>query len=80
MNFKISLHPATIDDVDFIVDIDSNIDIWLIEDEIEIDKNKVKETTIERLHGNWYKYFVVRLNDEQQTPVGVVYAMLDSEY
>ena len=73
MNYRVKLHPATENDVDFIVDIDSNADLWLIEDEIETDKEKVRATTIERLGGDWYKYFIVRLNDAQQTPIGVVY-------
>ena len=73
MNLRINLHPATKDDVDFIVDIDSNTNIWLVEDEIEADKEKTRGTTIERLSGDWYKYFVVRLNNDQQTPIGVVY-------
>jgi len=73
MEMRVSLHPATIDDVDFIVDIDSNSDIWLVEDEIETDKSKVREATISRIGEDWYKYFVVRLNDDRHTPVGVVY-------
>ena len=72
MDTRISLHPATADDVDFIVDIDTNPALWLIEDEIEIDKNKVKNDIEERIGSDWYKYFIVRLNDTQQTPIGYV--------
>ena len=73
MNSRITLHPAAKDDIDFIVNIDSNTDIWLVEDEIEADKEKARETTIEKLNSDWYKYFVVRLNDDRQTPIGLVY-------
>ena len=73
LHSQITLKPATKDDIDFIVDIDSNSDIWLIEDEIETDKEKVREATLKKLDSDWYKYFIVRLNDEQRTPIGLVY-------
>ena len=71
MHPRILLHPATLKDIDFIVSIDSNPDLWLAEDKLEGDSEKVREITIDRLGGDGYKYFIVRLNN--QTPIGVAY-------
>ena len=71
MHSRVKLHPATPEDVDFIVSIDSNPDFWFAEDELEGDSEKVREITIDRMNGDRYKYFVIRLNDNRA--IGVAY-------
>lgn len=70
MKQRIFLHPASMDDVDFVVSIKSNPSLWPFEDDIETDKEKVKKTVTERINSNWYKQYIIQLNDEKKTPIG----------
>jgi len=72
MNPRISLHPATINDTDFIVDIKSNPDLWQFEDDIETDKDKVKKAVVDKINGDWYKQYIIQLNNDKKTPIGII--------
>lgn len=70
MKQRISLSPATLDDVDFIVDVKMNTSLWAFEDLIPTDKESVKKNVAEKINSNWYKQYIIRLNDSAQTPIG----------
>ncbi len=74
MEQRIVLSPATEDDIDSIVDIKTDINLWLYEDDIPADKDAVRKNVTDRLDGRWYKQYLIRLNDDQRTLIGAVHA------
>ncbi|MDZ4121629.1 MAG: hypothetical protein U1C33_04370, partial [Candidatus Cloacimonadaceae bacterium] len=74
MKQRIILAPATKEDIDFIVDLKTDISLWPYEDDVTVDKDAVRKSVIERLDGRWYKQYLIRLNNDQRTPIGAVHA------
>jgi RimJ/RimL family protein N-acetyltransferase len=74
MEQRIVLTPAKEEDIDFIVDVKTDITLWPYEDDIATDKDAVRKNVIERLDGRWYKQYLIRLNTDQRTPIGAVHA------
>lgn len=74
MSQRIILTPATEEDVEFIVDLKTDISLWLYEDDVTTNKEAVRKNVIERLDGRWYKQYLIRLNTDQRTPIGAIHA------
>lgn len=70
MKERIKLSPATFDDVEFIVDIKTSESLWYFEDHIPSDKEAVRKNVIERFNSDWYKEYIIRLDDPERTPIG----------
>lgn len=73
MQSRISIYPAEAEDIEFITDIKSNPDLWEFEYDIETDMEKVKKEVAEKIKGDWYKQFVIRLNNAEKTRVGEIH-------
>jgi hypothetical protein len=48
MKQRIILSPATIKDIDFIVEIKTNSSIWIYEDDISISRDVVRKNVVDR--------------------------------
>ena len=62
MNQRIILSSATIEDIDFIVEIKTNPSIWIYEDDISTNGDAVRKNAVERFCGNWYNHYIIQLN------------------
>ncbi|NQX49360.1 GNAT family N-acetyltransferase [Paenibacillus tritici] len=70
MSARLTLSPATLDDVDYIVDITTSPSLWPFEEIIPTDKEAVKKEVAEKINSDWHKQYVIRLNDPENTPIG----------
>ena len=70
MKERIILSPATLDDVEFIVDIKTSTSLWPYEDLISSDKEAVRKNVVEKINSDWYKQYIVKLDDPERTPIG----------
>lgn len=70
MKERIILSPATLDDVEFIVDIKTCESLWPFEDHIPSDKEAVRKSVLERINSDWYKEYIIKLDDPERTPIG----------
>lgn len=70
MKQRIALSLAALEDVDFIVDIKTNVSLWSYEDSISSDKDAVRKKVVERINGDWYKQFIIKLDNLEKTPIG----------
>ncbi|MCR8641266.1 GNAT family N-acetyltransferase [Paenibacillus sp. N1-5-1-14] len=70
MNQRIILSPATLEDVDFLVDIKTSISLWPYEDLLSIDKDAVRKNVVDRINSDWYKQYIVKLDTPERTPIG----------
>jgi RimJ/RimL family protein N-acetyltransferase len=70
MKQRVALYPATIEDVDFIVDVKTDTSLWSYEDSISTDKDAVRKNVVEKINSDWYKQYTIRLNNPQRTPIG----------
>jgi RimJ/RimL family protein N-acetyltransferase len=73
MDQRIVLSPATEQDIDFIVDIKTDITLWPYEDDVSSDKEAVRKEVISRIDGRWYKQYIICLNSENKTPIGAIH-------
>jgi len=73
MKQRVILSPATMEDVDFIVDIKTDAALWKYDDDISSDKDAVRQNVVERINGNWYKQYIIQLNIPERTPVGALH-------
>jgi RimJ/RimL family protein N-acetyltransferase len=73
MEQRVLLRLASVADIDFIVSIKSDPRLWPFETDIETDKKNMEKTISERLNGNWYRQYIIYLNDERRTPIGEVH-------
>ena len=62
-----------VEDVDFIVGIDTNPDLWRFDDHFEWDKEKVKKGIVEKINSDWYRHYIIKMNDSAKTPIGIFY-------
>lgn len=69
---RVILSLATLEDVDFLVDEKTNASLWSYEENIPTDKEAVRKTVIERINSDWYKQYIVRLNNSEKTPIGAL--------
>lgn len=70
MRERVILSPATLEDVDFIVDEKTDATLWFYDDNISSDRDAVRRKVVERIGSDWYKQYVIRLNNPEKTPVG----------
>lgn len=72
MQPQVNLSLATLNDndIDFIVDIKTNADLWKFEDDISSDKESTRKIVINRMEGDWYKQYIIQLNNDEMTPIG----------
>lgn len=70
MKQRIILYPAALEDVDFIVDKKTDASLWLYEDYISTDRDAVRRTVVERINSDWYKQYIIQLNNPERTPIG----------
>lgn len=70
MEHRVMLIPFTMEDVDFIVDVKTDVLLWEYEDDISTDKDAVRKKVLERFKGNWYKQYIIQLNTPEKTPIG----------
>lgn len=70
MEQRILLAAATMDDVDFIVAAKTDASLWPYEDSIPTDREALRKKVIERIDSDWYKQFIIRLNNPERTAVG----------
>jgi [ribosomal protein S5]-alanine N-acetyltransferase len=70
MKQRIILSPASLDDVDFIIDKKTDVSLWPYEDNIASDKDAIRRNVVERINSDWYKQYIIQLDDHEKTPVG----------
>lgn len=73
MKQRIVLSPATMEDVDFIVDAKSDASLWKYEDDISADKDAVRKEVVKRIEGNWYKQYIIKLTAPERTSIGLLH-------
>jgi RimJ/RimL family protein N-acetyltransferase len=67
---RINLSLIKEEDIDFIVDIKTNAFLWSYETDISTDKEAIRKTVLKRMEGNWYKQYLIQLNNDQKTSIG----------
>lgn len=69
---RVLLRPATMGDVEFITDIKMDKNLWEYEpiEDIPNDREATRQEMIKRIGSDWYKEYLIVLDDGQQTPVG----------
>ncbi|WP_207729334.1 GNAT family protein [Clostridium sp. 'deep sea'] len=80
---KVILRPLeTAKDLDFIVDVETNKDLWYYEEYVKEDKQKTRELFIKRMRPEVknFDFIISRKNDNTKTAIGVAYTWLYSEY
>lgn len=70
MKERIILTPATLEDVELIVDTKTSASLWFYEDSISTDKEAVRKDVVERIDSDWYKQYIIQLDDSERTPIG----------
>lgn len=70
MEQRIILAAATDEDVNFLVDEKTNTSLWQYEDFVPTDKKDVGKKIIERINSDWYKQYLIKLNNKEQTAIG----------
>lgn len=70
MNPRITLSPVTVEDIEFIVDLETNASLWPYEDRIPTDKAAVQKEVAERIGSDWHKQYLIRLNSPEANIVG----------
>lgn len=70
MKQRIILSPVTLEYVDFIVDSKTNVSLWPYEDDIASDKDVVRKNVIERINSEWYKQYIIQLDNSEKTSIG----------
>ncbi|MHB1153509.1 MAG: GNAT family N-acetyltransferase [Eubacteriales bacterium] len=73
MKQKIILTLATLNDVDFIVDVKTNPSLWPYEDIASVDKDAVRKNVIERINSDWYKQYIIQIENSEGPPIGVLH-------
>jgi len=74
MKQRIILSLATLEDVDFIVDVKTNSSLWPYEDDIaSADKDAVCKIVVERINSDWYKQYIIQLDNSEKPPIGVIH-------
>ncbi|WP_165921250.1 GNAT family N-acetyltransferase [Paenibacillus albiflavus] len=70
MKERIILSSATLDDVEFIVDIKTSTSLRPYEDLTSSDKEAVRKNVVERIKSDWYKQYIIKFNDTERTAIG----------
>lgn len=70
LNTGVKLSPAALEDVDFLVENKISTSLWPYEDLLPTDKAAVAKEITERINSDWYKQYIIRLDDSAQTPIG----------
>jgi len=74
MKTRIILSPATLEDVDFIVEGKTNPSFWPYEEDVvTADKDEVRQKVVERINSDWYKQYIIQRNNSERTPVGLIH-------
>ena len=74
MKQRIILSPAALEDVDFIVEIKTNPSLWPYEEDIaSADKEAVCRKVTERINSNWYKQYIIQLDNQERPPIGALH-------
>ena len=74
MEQRIILSLATLDDVDFIVDAKTNSSLWPYENDIaSTDKDAVCKNVVERINSDWYKQYIIQLDNSERPPIGIIH-------
>lgn len=74
MEHRIVLTPATEKDIDFLVDVKTDISLWPYEDDTPTDKDAVRKNVTDRLDGRWYRQYIIRLTSDQSKSIGAIHA------
>lgn len=67
---RITVTPVTEEDIEFIVDLETNASLWPYEDRIPTDKAAVRKEVTERIGSDWHKQYLIRLNAPEATIIG----------
>lgn len=73
MKQKIRLSLATVEDIELIVNVKINASLWPYEDDIPTDKDAVRKNVGKRIDSNWYKQYIIQLDNLERTPIGVLH-------
>ena len=70
---KIKLKRVTESEIDFACRIESDVELWKYSNNVETDYQKLKTKFSERMQSDTAYDFVIQLNNEAETPVGLAY-------
>lgn len=78
---RVRLSRVTADDLDFICRLETNTGIWLYEEQVESDKEKVRNKYLEQMNStSQYDFVITNEVDGKENPVGLAQICSYSEY
>lgn len=70
---RITLSSVTLNDLEFISELECNNEIWLYEEYVEADRNVVKEKYIDKIDSKYsYDFIIEKIQDGVVIPIGLV--------
>ncbi|SYX83847.1 GNAT family N-acetyltransferase [Paenibacillus alvei] len=78
---RVRLSRVTADDLDFICQLETNTDIWLFEEQVESDREQVRNKYLEQMNStSQYDFVITNKVDGKANPVGLAQIWSCSEY